>query len=61
MVTMIDEIFDRAYRSTRNELNSSIDGAFARIGTGVANVFRALNRIQFDSPWATTGRTRTRA
>jgi hypothetical protein len=51
MVTMIDEIFDRAYQSRRGELNSALGLLFSHAGKTVADAFRALNRIEYSAPW----------
>jgi hypothetical protein len=51
MVTMIDEMFDRAYQKGRADLNSSLAIAFRRVGTAVSNAFEVLNRIEYDAPW----------
>jgi hypothetical protein len=60
MITMIDEIYDRHYREARNELNSAILGAAARLGHAVANAFAVLNRIEYSAPWsANAKRART--
>jgi hypothetical protein len=51
MVTMIDELFDRTYRSGRAELNQGLELIFNRIGKAAGNAFRVLNRIEYDAPW----------
>ncbi len=48
---MIDEHFDRNYQAGRDSLNEGIDRLVARIAAGWAGTFRALQRIQFGSPW----------
>ncbi len=49
---MIDEIFDRQYQSGRIELHDGIDRLVTRIGSGMADTFRTIHRVQFDAPWA---------
>jgi hypothetical protein len=51
MVTMIDEIFDRAYRDSRAQLNASLAGLFAGIGRTLGDSFRVLHRIEWSAPW----------
>ena len=51
MVTMIDEIFDRNYQASRDQLNNTILFGLSRLGTAVANAFAVLNRIEYDAPW----------
>jgi hypothetical protein len=49
---MIDEIFDRQYRSARGELNGFITGSLSRFGTAVKDVFEVLVGIEYQAPWA---------
>jgi hypothetical protein len=56
MITMIDEIFDRNYRESRNELNSAIESGFSRLSRAVNNAFEVLNRIEYSAPWAAKSR-----
>jgi hypothetical protein len=51
MVTMIDEIFDRAYQSGRGDLNTALGLLFSRTGKAVGEAFRVLNRIEYNAPW----------
>jgi hypothetical protein len=51
MVTMIDQIFDREYRSARSNLNAALGAGFASFGRAVGNAFEVLNRIEYDTPW----------
>jgi hypothetical protein len=51
MVTMIDQMFDRAYQQGRAEMNATLTIAVRRAGTAIANAFRVLNRIEYDAPW----------
>ena len=56
MITMIDEIFDRHYQESRNELNAAIDSGFSRLSRAVSNAFEVLNRIEYSAPWAAKSR-----
>ena len=51
MVTMVDEIFDRAYRESRGELNASLASAFTGIGRFIGESFSVLHRIEWSAPW----------
>jgi hypothetical protein len=51
MVTMIDQMFDRAYQQGRAEMNASLANAALRVGTAIVNAFEVLNRIEYDAPW----------
>jgi hypothetical protein len=51
MVTMIDEIYDRAYRDARGHLNASVSNAFSRFGRTIGESFRVLHRIEWSAPW----------
>ena len=51
MITMIDEIFDRAYRDGRADLNRSLSGVFAGLGQAISDSFRVLHRIEWSAPW----------
>jgi hypothetical protein len=57
MVTMVDEIFDRAYRESRAELNANLATAFAGIGRTLGDSFRALHRIEWSAPWNAADKT----
>ncbi|HET7317484.1 MAG TPA: hypothetical protein VFI88_08680 [Sphingomicrobium sp.] len=48
---MIDEIFDRTYRSGRSHANAAVEIAFKRIARAVAIVFAVQHRIEFAAPW----------
>ena len=52
MITMIDEIFDRHYQESRNEVNAAIGRGFSRLSRAVGNAFEVLNRIEYSAPWA---------
>lgn len=51
MITMIDEVFDRAYRDGRAQLNSGLTSLFAGLGKAIGNSFTVLNRIEWSAPW----------
>lgn len=48
---MVDEIFDRQYRSGREALNNSLADAFARIGSTISDTFRVARKIHYSAPW----------
>ena len=52
MVTMIDEIYDRHYQSSRADINAALIAGLARLGRAVGNAFTVLNRIEYSDPWA---------
>ena len=60
MVTMVDEIFDRAYRESRGELNASLGAAFTGLGRLIGESFNVLHRIEWSAPWEQKSK-RTRA
>jgi hypothetical protein len=51
MMTMMDQMFDRAYQQGRADLNAGLKLVVNRIATAALNAFRVLNRIEYDSPW----------
>jgi hypothetical protein len=51
MVTMIDQMFDRAYQQGRAEMNATLANAVRRMGTAIVHAFEVLNRIEYDAPW----------
>ena len=55
---MVDEIFDRTYQLGRTELNHDLLGAFRLIGNTISESMAALNRAEFNAPWAATKTTR---
>ena len=57
MVTMIDEIYDRHYQASRQDLNAALLGALGRLGRAFGNAFNALNRIEYSAPWANKPRS----
>ncbi len=48
---MIDPIFDREYQTARADLNAGIAVIVSGIGKSIADVFRVLNRIEYNAPW----------
>jgi len=58
MVTMVDEMFDRAYRDSRVQMNASFVALFADVGRTLGDSLRALHRIEWSAPWDRAGRTR---
>jgi hypothetical protein len=61
MTTMIDEIFDRAYRDGRADLNASLAGAFTGSGKAIGDSFHVLHRIEWSAPWEQKQTKRARA
>jgi hypothetical protein len=55
---MIDEIFDRTYRSGRAHANAAVEMGFRRLARAVANVFAVQHRIEFAAPWQKRTRKR---
>jgi hypothetical protein len=49
---MVDEIFDRAYQQSREELHASLGAALSRFSNAVGNAFEVLNRIEYSAPWS---------
>jgi hypothetical protein len=60
MVTMVDEIFDRAYRDSRAHLNASLASLFAGVGRTLGESFKVLHRIEWSAPWNQAEKTRQR-
>jgi len=52
MVTMVDEMFDRAYQTGRADLNAGVGALFAQLAKAVGNSFAVLNRIEYSEPWS---------
>ena len=48
---MIDEIFDRAYRDGRAELNANLTSGISRLFQSLGNSFKVLHRIEWSAPW----------
>lgn len=59
MIAMIDEIFDRQYRASRQQLNASLSTAAAGAVAAIANAFAVLNRIEYSAPWNERSRCST--
>jgi len=55
---MVDEMFDRAYRDSRVQMNASFVALFADVGRTLGDSLRALHRIEWSAPWDRAGRTR---
>ena len=53
---MIDEIFDRQYRTGRTELNMTLLDVARHLGKSVTDAFEVLNRIEYSAPWAARSR-----
>jgi hypothetical protein len=51
MVTMIDEIFDRAYQDHRAEMNAGVANAFNGMLRALGESFKVLHRIEWRAPW----------
>ena len=48
---MIDEIFDRAYRDNRAQMNAGIANAFNGVIRALGESFKVLHRIEWNAPW----------
>lgn len=57
---MVDEIFDRTYRSGRADLHGGIDRAVTTSLRNFATGFSKLNRIAWKAPWQTRPTARSR-
>ncbi len=55
---MVDEIFDRAYRDSRAQLNAGLAGLFGGIGHTLGESFKVLHRIEWSAPWNRAEKTR---
>jgi len=56
MITMVDELFDRAYQDNRAKLNHELRIALSGLANELGKAFRALNRSQWQAPWANAGK-----
>jgi len=56
MIAMIDEIYDRQYRSARHELNGAIGSGLQRFGKSFKDVFEVLVGIEYQAPWTAPSR-----
>ena len=52
MVTMIDEIYDRAYRQGRAQFNAAAASGLGRFGQAIRDAFEVLVGIEYEEPWA---------
>jgi hypothetical protein len=59
MVTMIDEMFDRAYRTGRADLNGGIHTAFGGLAREIGKGLAAMHRFEWSAPWNTQPGRRT--
>jgi hypothetical protein len=48
---MIDQMFDRAYREARTELNGGIQRALTQLSRTVGDGLEALHRLEWNAPW----------
>lgn len=53
MITMIDEIYDRAFQAGRADLNQGLGTIVAAIRNALVPVMTSLHRIEWDAPWET--------
>jgi hypothetical protein len=51
MITMVDEIYDRAYQSARADLSEGVKLLFNGIGRAVGDSLKVLHRIEWSAPW----------
>ena len=59
---MRDEMFDRDYKSGRDQLNSGIDRVIANLGSTLGDSLKLLHHIEWSAPWnAKTNRRAGRA
>ena len=56
MITMVDELYDRDYQSSRAQLNAS----FAGLGRTLGDSLKALHHIEWSAPWASKKKTASR-
>ena len=61
MITMIDELYDRAYRDSRADVNASLAGIFSGVGKAIDDSFQVLHRIEWSAPWEPKKTKRARA
>ena len=48
---MVDELWDRQYRSGRDQLNEALHGGLTGVARRIYAGFRVLSRLQFSAPW----------
>ena len=51
MVTMVDEIYDRAYQSARADLNDGLRAVFSGLGRAIGQTLQVLHRSEWSAPW----------
>jgi hypothetical protein len=51
MVTMVDEIYDRAYQSARADLNDGLRALFSGLGRAIGQTLKVRHRIEWSAPW----------
>jgi len=51
MVTMVDEIYDRAYQSARADLNHGLLTLVSGFGRAIGDSLKVLHRIEWSAPW----------
>ncbi len=51
MVTMVDEIFDRQYQSSRKQLHASMSNALDHLSQTISSAFEVLVKIEYEAPW----------
>ena len=51
MVTMVDEIYDRAYQSARADLNDGLRAVFSGLGRAIGQTPQVLHRIEWSAHW----------
>ncbi len=48
---MRDEMFDRGFQESREQMNAGIDRALATFGRGLWLSFSRLHELQWQAPW----------
>src|ERR1044072_4057318 len=56
MITMIDEIFDRAYQDGRADLNRGIEQLLGSIAGKLDNSLKVFHDLQWSAPWGDKAR-----
>ena len=56
---MMDQLYDRNYQDARAQMNADIGRGLDRLAAGIAKSLKALHRLQFEAPWATSGKAPT--
>jgi hypothetical protein len=52
MITMVDEIFDRADQDGRADLHRGVDRLFGAIARELGQGMKVFHDIQWSAPWA---------